>query len=246
MAREEKTKEKRVPVEEVKNAILYSDGSILVSNVRASYPHLDKPYKKDGDKGTAKYGVVGLLGKTSHKAAKKLIDARIDELLKENKVRALASDKKFLRDGDEAGKEENEGCWTISAREDRRPAVRDEDGEKIEEPEEIREKIYGGCYISMLIRPWYQNNDFGKRANAGLTAVKFKKDGEPFGQGRITDEEVDDAFEGDTDMDDDEDERPRRSSSKSKSRYDDDDEDDKPKRKPARRSRDDDDDDDDL
>ena len=232
----------RKVVERVKNAVLYDDGLIRVSNVRLSYPHLDKPYKKEGDKGEAKYGVVALLPKDTHKAAKKLIEQRIDAVLKENKVKALASDKKFLRDGDESDKEEHEGCWTVSAREFRRPTLRQVmsygDLEAVEQ-EEAKETFYGGCWASILIRPWYQNNSFGKRVNAGLTAVTKKADDEAFGEGRISEEEVDEAFEDDEDMDD----LPTRGKS-SKSRYeDDDDDDDRPRRK--RRSRDDDDDDDD-
>lgn len=232
----------RKPIKKVKNAVLYDDGLIRISNVRLSYPHLDKPYKKAGDKGEAKYSVMALLPKDTHAEAKKLIERRIQEVLDDNKVKALSSDKKFLRDGDESDKEEHEGCWTVSAREDRRPKLREMvDGEiSPVEPEEAKEAFYGGCWASILIRPWYMNNDYGKRVNAGLSAVTKKADDEAFGEDRITDEDVDEAFE-----DEDEMEAPRRRSSSSKSkgsksRYDDEDEDgDKPRR---RRSRDDDDD----
>ena len=232
----------RKVVKKVKNAVLYDDGLIRISNVRLSYPHLDKPYKKEGDKGEAKYGVVGLLPKNTHKEAKKLIEERIDELLKENKVKALSADKKFLRDGDESDKEEHEGAWTVSARESRRPKLREmgTDGELLPvEPDEAKEAFYGGCWASILIRPWYQNNSFGKRVNAGLTAVTKKGDDESFGESRISDDEVDEAFDEDEDFDD----RRTSSSSKSKSRYDDDDEEDE---RPRRRRKPADDDDDDL
>lgn len=212
----------RKAVKTVKNAILYDDGLIKVMNVRFSYPHLDKPYKGKKDDGEAKYGVVGMLPKDSHAAAKKLIMERIDEVLKENKVKALAADKKFLRDGDETDKEDYEGFWIVSARESRRPPLRDIDKE-IVDPSDAKEVFYGGCWGSLLLRPWYQNNDFGKRVNAGLVAVRKSKDDEAFGEGRITDEDVDDAF-GD---DDDDDEAPARSSGKKSgsksSRYEEDD-----------------------
>lgn len=231
----------RKAIEKVKNAILYDDGCIKVMNVRFSYPHLKKAYKGKNDSGEPKFSVTGLLPKDTHKAAKKMIDTRIEEVLKENKVKALASDKKFLKDGDESDKPENEGMWTISVRESRRPPLRDIDKE-IVDPDDADEVFYGGCWGSILLRPWYQNNDYGKRVNAGLVAVRKSKDDEPFGEGRISDEEVDEAF----DDDEDEDEAPRRSSgrasSKGKNRHEDedDDEDEKPRR---RRSRDDDDED---
>jgi hypothetical protein len=241
-------KDKMKTIRKVKNAALLQKGEqlfIRVSNVRLSYPHLDKPFKKKGDQGVAKYGVTGLLPKDTHKEAKKLIDEVIADVLKDNKIKALAADKKFIRDGDESDKEEHEGCWTLSAREERRPVLKETvDGElSLVEPEDAKEAFYGGCWGSLLIRPWFQNNEFGKRVNAGLSAVTKKADDEAFGEGRIADEDVDDAFDDDEDMD----EAPRRGSSKkSSSRYEEDDEDERPSRKPSRRSRDDDEDPDDI
>jgi hypothetical protein len=227
-------KEKMVTIRKVANAALLKKGDqlfIRVSNVRLSYPHLDKPYKKEDDKGVAKYGVVGLLPKDTHAAAKKLIDGVIADVLKDNKIKALAADKKFLRDGDESDKEEHEGCWTLSAREERRPILKETvDGElTLVEPEDAKETFYGGCWGSLLIRPWFQNNKYGKRVNAGLTAVTKKADDDSFGEGRIDEESVDEAFDEDEDFDG----PPTRGkksggSSSKRSRYEDEDENDDP------------------
>ncbi len=222
MAREIKKK--------VKNAILYTDGTIRISGVRFSYPHLAKAYKGDDDKGEPKFGLVGMMPKKTHEAAKKLIEERIAELLKENKVKSLASDKKFLRDGDESGKEDYEGHWTVSARETRRPPLRDRQNNVVE-PEDANEVFQPGYWGDILIRPWYQNNSYGKRVNAGLSSVQFVRKDETFGEGRISDEDLDDTFEdyGDDDDtldDEDEDEAPRR-----------------PKKKPTRKPADEDEDD---
>lgn len=236
----------REVVKRVKNAVLYSDGLIRIDRIRFSYPHLKKAYAGD-DGGEPKYGLVGLLPKDTHKAAKKLCDERIAEILSENKVKAIPADKKFIRDGDESGKEENEGMWTVSARESRRPSLRDRQGEVVE-PEDADEYFVGGYWGSMLIRPWWQNHKkYGKRVNAGLVLVQYWKKDDTFGEGRISDEELDDMMESydddDDSYDDDDDERParRKASSKRRSR-DEDDDDDRPSRK--RRSRDDDDDED--
>lgn len=221
-------KEKVTTVRKVANAALRSDGTVRISNVRFSYPHLDKPYKKEGDAGVAKYGLVALLPKDTHKAAKKLLEDVIADVMKENKIKALAADKKFLRDGDESDKEEHNGHWTVSAREERRPILKEMDAEgelTLVEPEDAKETFYGGCWGSILIRPWFQNNKHGKRVNAGLSAATKKADDDSFGEGRISEEDVDEAF-----SDDDEFEGPRRGSSKSsgssRSRYQEDDDDD--------------------
>jgi len=194
----------------VKNAVLYTDGSIRISGVRFSYPHLDKPYKGDGD-GEAKYGIVGMMPKETHKAAHDLSHDRINELLKENKLKALAADKKFIRDGDESGKPEYEGHWIVSARETRRPPLRNRQNEVVE-PEDAKEVFQPGYWGDILIRPWYQNNSYGKRVNAGLSSAQFVKKDETFGEGGISDEELDDTFESYDD--EDEDETPARGSSK--------------------------------
>jgi len=189
---------KREVVAKVANAVLYSDGLIRLDNARLSYPHLDKAWAGDEDQ-TPKFGAVALLDKTTHKAAKDLCVRRINEILKENKVEKLGADKKFIKDGDLTDKDEAQGMWVVSARESRRPACRGADGVTLA-TDEITDVLYAGCYVSILIRPWWQDHKkFGKRVNAGLSAVRFMRDGEPFGEGRIGDEDLDDIYD---DMDD--------------------------------------------
>jgi hypothetical protein len=217
--------------------VLYADGTIRIDWVRFSYPHLRKAYAGD-DGGEPKFGIVGLLMKKTHKAAQELIADQIAKLLKDNKVKALASDKKFLRDGDESDKEEHAKAWTVSARETRRPPLRNRDNSVVE-PEDADEVFQPGFWGSILIRPWFQNNKYGKRVNAGLSSVQFVLKDEVFGEGRLSDEDLDDTFEDFGDPDDGDDS------------YDEDDEDERPARKPKKPSRkpsrdDDDDDDDDL
>lgn len=194
----------REVVKQVKNAILYSDGTVRVDNVRASYPHLGEPYSKDGEKG--KFGIVGMLPKETHVEAKDLLKSVMDKLLSEADAK-VAADKKFLRNGDDSGNDSYEGFWTVNASESRRPSARDRNGTQLA-PDEAEEKIYGGCWVNILIRPWYQDGvkvgkGYGKRVNAGLVAVQFVRDDEPFGEGRIDDEGVWDNDGGNSSDDDD-------------------------------------------
>lgn len=183
-------------VKKVTNAVQYSDGTIRLDNVRLSYPHLDKPYAGKNDKGestVAKYGVVAMLPKATHTAAKDLVKAAIQELLKQNDAK-VGINKWCLQNGDDSGKDDYEGYFTVSTRESRRPSVRDRKGTQMSE-KEVEDTFYGGCYGNVLIRLWYQDGvkvgkGYGQRVNAGLVAVQFVKDGEPFGEGRIDDEGV--------------------------------------------------------
>ena len=180
----------------VANAILYTNGMLKIENVRFSYPHLSKPYAgkgEDGKQQTPKYGIVGMLPKKTHVAAKDLVVEAMNTLLKENDNATVSSDKKFCRNGDDHDKSETYGGhWIVSARETKKPSVRTKRGELVTEDAKIDDMVYGGCWGHILIRPWYQDGKkvgagYGKRVNAGLVGVQFIRDDEPFGEGRIDD-----------------------------------------------------------
>lgn len=200
--------EKLVVSKKVKNLVLYTSGHMKISNVRASYPHLDKPYGGD-DGGQPKYSIVALLPKATHGAAKEVIMKQI-ELAKKNHPGGplkVAPSMLFLKDGDVdfPDKEDYEGMWVLSARESKRPDVLDMDKTELTDPNEIVDEIYGGCWVSIVIRPWSQDNKFGKRINANLVSVLKRKDDEPFGEGRVdTSEAWDDEEDWENDDDDDE------------------------------------------
>lgn len=203
-----------------KNAILYEGGLVKLEGVRASYPHLAKPYagKGNGDDGKpqqAKYGIVGMLPKQTHVEAKDLLKGRIEALLRENDNAQVAKDKWCLKNGDDSDKEIYRGFWTVSARESRRPGIRDVRGNLVSDPTEIADLIVGGYWVNILIRLWYQDGKkvgagYGKRVNAGLVGVQFVRKDETFGEGRIDDSEAwgdesgssgdGDGFSGDDDI----------------------------------------------
>lgn len=216
------TKERRKLVRKVPGVCaLFSDGTIRLINVRASYPWVIKAQKNDSDDGeeTYTYSVQALMDKTTHEAAKKMCVEAINTMQKAaqaaNKNKSgkpfkYAAAKKFIKNGDATDddgerlmSEECEGMWVVSAREKNRPLLRgpnkDPETGKAERltPAEAQQRgyFYGGCYVDVIIRPWAQDNKYGKRANAGLTAIQFRKHGEPFGQGRISEDDIDDSFD---------------------------------------------------
>lgn len=202
----------RTVVKQVLNGVLYDDGCVRVDNVICSYPHLDKPWKKN-EKDREKFSVTGLGPKETHGEVKALLVEQINRLLAEAKMGKIGAEHKFVRNGDtEDGplKPETEGMWIIKASEnpDRAPKVRNQ-LTKVMTPAEILKTIYPGCIINILIRPWAQNNDFGKKINANLIAVQFVKDGTRIGEAAIDDDdawEVLDVEETDLgNLDDDED-----------------------------------------
>jgi hypothetical protein len=193
-------------VKRVKNAVLYKDGMIRIDNVRGSYVHLDKPYKgkakrDDGTEATPKFSIVGIMPKDSHVEAKDLILDAIKQLLADNKNAKVPKDKRFIRDGDDAEKDEYENAWTVSASEINKPRCRDRQGELVSEPDEIREMFKSGYWFNILIRPWFQDNDYGKRVNAGIVGVQFVKKDKTFGNAEIDDSDAWDTVDAEDDDD---------------------------------------------
>lgn len=176
-------------VEKVK---LYEDGSadLRLRRVRLSFPNLFHPYipkgEKEGDGNEHKYGAKFLFPKDSDNFAnaKKALDHCLANGFKGQKV---ASDKWFMRPCDSKAEEGvdgyNVGDVYVSAASKNKPVLvhkyrvngsfpplKEEDG-----------TIYAGCYVNVTVRVWPQDNNWGKRVNASLTAVQFCDDGEPFG-----------------------------------------------------------------
>jgi len=163
---------------------------IKLNNVRLSWPSLYETEKFKGED-TDKYAATFIIPKDDP-AAKK-IKKRIDELLKENKVKKMKDDKICLKDGDESEYEEYEDHYHIKCTNSKRPTLLDKDKTPVTKEDDI---FYPGCRVNASIDLWFQDNDWGKRINANLYGVQFNKDDEPFGMGPIdaTDDfdEVDD------------------------------------------------------
>ena len=77
---------------------------------------------------------------------------------------------------------------SASANEDRPPViVRPEDGKEISNTNTMERlaaarKLYGGCRVNVAVRPWIQDNQFGRAVRCELVAVQFAGDGTPFGE----------------------------------------------------------------
>lgn len=203
----------RTIIAEGENYRAYSDGTILLRNIRFSYPHVDAPWgKKPEDK--KKYSCSALAPKRTHEEMRQYVKKRISELLKENKqsLETFKTDALCMRNGDKSGQAEAVGHWLIAAREDNQPSVRGPDTKPIPQGR-IAAEVKGGYWGDMLIRLWYQDNTHGKRVNAGLVAIQVKKKDKTFGnQTNVSEDDLDETFEevegdesGASEVDDDDD-----------------------------------------
>ena len=204
----EEAKAERTVVKKVKNAVYYSDGTLRVTDIRISYPHLDKKWCKNPAKDTPAFSCVGILPKETHQEAIDLCLEVVDIILKEQmKGERVKADAKFIRDGDLAAKPEYENAYTINSREENRPIVLNPDKSEMD-IEDIKPTITAGHYTDMLIQPWLQNNEHGKRVNASLRAVRYRREGPALTEGSgisketaisSFDDDEDGGFGGDTD-----------------------------------------------
>lgn len=176
-----------------KNLTVFTDGSMVIKNVTLSYPHLSEPYAKREDDDTdakfearKKYSLAAMLSKDTHEET---YDHLLD-IIKSASVQAkvkVAKKDFFISDGDDSAKEEYEGSWVVNAREKRKPTCRSSAGAVISD-EEVNDKFYAGCMVNVLVKPWVQNNPYGKKVNLNLQAVQFVADGERIGGGPVDDE----------------------------------------------------------
>jgi hypothetical protein len=91
------------------------------------------------------------------------------------------------------------GAWIVAAREtDNRPIVLNPDRSEMDQ-EDIKPTIKAGYRIDMLVEPWPQDNEHGKRINASLRAVRFRREDTPISEGGISKDEAISSFDDDED-----------------------------------------------
>lgn len=198
----------REVVSKVSNAVLYSDGTIKLENVRLSYPHVGAPFTGQNDDGKEEksWGVAAMLPKKTHTAAKDLVKKCITDLMQKNEAK-VATENWFLKNGDDKEQPEYADHFIVNASDkSRRPVTRNRKNEVVD-ADEADQIFYGGCWADILIRPWYfdgkakNGKKYPKRVCAGIVAVKFKRDDEPFGDSIVGDDGVFD--DDDSGFDDD-------------------------------------------
>jgi hypothetical protein len=147
---------------------------MLLKKVRLSFHALFTPTAFQGE-GEKKFEATFLIEKGS--ANHKLLEAAVDEMVKEEFKGKLSGDRKCLKDGDDKGYEGYDGHMYVKSSSKRRIPVIDRDKSPLKDEDD---KIYGGCYVNANIELWAQKGQWGNRVNAGLRGVQFDSDGERF------------------------------------------------------------------
>lgn len=178
---------------------------IVLPLSRLSFAKIFKPKGFGGSSENPKYSCNFILNEKTHGKVIAKIKAAIQALLKEAKIK-VAPDKLCYKNGaDQDYDGYGEGTTYITASNSNKPnIVRLVEGRNVPVSEDEAAEmgiLYSGCYVDGVVRLWVQNNKWGKRVNASLEVIRFRKHGEPFG----STVDVDDALAG-VEIGDDEDE----------------------------------------
>lgn len=169
---------------------------LILSNVRLSFADIFTA--KAVNDGEPRFSANFLLHKERDKKQIDKVTAAINELIKSDlDGKKLSSDKVCLRDGDDKDYDGYADHMFVSAANKKRPQVVDRDNSPLVESDD---KPVAGDYVDAVVRLWAQNNNYGKRINASLEVVRFRKEGERFGAPKVDVNEVlpdleDDDFE---------------------------------------------------
>lgn len=182
---------------------------VLLKDVRIGYPNVFKPRGFGrGDGGDKAYSAQFYID-TSTKEGKANI-ALCEDAIEEAMFKEFGEDRKkwpkikkanmacFYGDDvdEDERKPEWEGMFVVRSRNKKRPLVLDRDKTELVEEDN---RPYGGCYVDAIVRFWAQTYEGIPRINCSLEAVRFRRDGEPFGHAPVDPDEFEDLDDVDED-----------------------------------------------
>lgn len=161
---------------------------VRLENVRLTFPQLFTAKQVNGQ-GEAKFSGAFLIPR-DHKQLGEISAAimsaatakwadKAGDIVKQLK----AGDKLAMHDGDAKSDYDGyAGNYFINASNKIRPLVVDGNRSPIQESDGT---IYSGCYVTVILEFWAQDNQFGRRVNASLLGVQFLRDGERLAGGGV-------------------------------------------------------------
>lgn len=154
-------------------------------DVRLAFPHLFEG--EPNEQGKLQFSCGAIFSHDHPELAQ--LHAAIDEVGKAKwgakwpalKKQMGAGDNLLIHDGDaKASLEGYEGNLYLNAYNIVRPTVVDRDTTPLVAADG---RPYSGCYVDLVLDLWAQDNKFGKKINAQLQGVQFRRDGDAFAGG---------------------------------------------------------------
>ena len=177
---------------------------IQLSNVRLSFPNLvEAKLPKGVPNGTAKFNadfiltpdhpdygrfMLAVKGVATEKWKEQAV-ARLNAMQAERRMRCFGEGSEKVNQTTLKIYDGYEGMRYIgaSANADNPPVMVRPNGSVVDstntmERTQLARKLYGGCFVNAAVRPWAQDNQFGKAIRCELVALQFLKDSTPFGE----------------------------------------------------------------
>jgi|TARA_R110000850_G_scaffold47253_3_gene118348 hypothetical protein len=154
-----------------------------VQNVRISFPNIFHASAFEEGQ-TKKFGATFIL-EDDHPQVEEL-KALINKTVKNKWDKKIPSSLKLpIRDGVEKEDMDGFGSGTLffAASNTKRPTLVDRHRNNLIEEDG---KPYAGCFVNAIVKPWAQDNKYGKRINFSLEGIQFVRDGDAFGGGGST------------------------------------------------------------
>lgn len=149
---------------------------LVTPTFRGSFVHILEPHAIKGvENAKARYQITIPIKKSDPFWVK--LNALIEETAKEKWGKIPAKLKKPIKDGDEEGRPEFAGCYSIQATSNNKPGIVDAQLQPIMDANEI----YSGAYYKASIRAYaWQHATGGSGVSIALDNVQKIKDGEAF------------------------------------------------------------------
>lgn len=149
---------------------------LVTPEFRGSFVHLLEPHAIKGvENAKPRYQITIPLKKTDPFWAK--VNSMVEESAKEKWGKIPPKMKSPVKDGDEEGRPEFAGCYTIQATSNNKPGIVDVSLNPIMDGDEI----YSGAYYRASIRSYaWEHPTGGKGVSIALDNVMKTKDGEAF------------------------------------------------------------------
>jgi len=177
-----------------------------ITNARLSFPHIIEPQKMMTEAGKERISYNCELILTPNDPGFAAFMAKVQEMAvakwKEHAAQVLHiinADRK-LRCYGNGNEKVNKNTFLpydgyanmvyITAGRDTPPQIIQADGKPVEPTNTLQYQaltrgMYGGCYVNAAVKPWCQENRYGRGIRCDLIAVQFARDGEPFGEGAV-------------------------------------------------------------
>lgn len=183
-----------------------SDGIIMLSGVRLSFPNLVAPQKTKRDDGSDRIsynaefimlpnhpGWAAFMTRVGALAVEKWKEHAsnvLDMVNKDRKKRSYGSGAEKVNQKTFKVYDGYEGMLFITAGREQPPQIIQADGSPVDPAntmayQALTRKMYGGCRVNVAIKPWLQDNKYGRAIRCDLVAVQFAGDDSPFGEGAV-------------------------------------------------------------